>query len=125
MRIDDGTIDHYKCDACGKDYVYDDALYEVCGHWHGMWKRRQDKQEIPDFCHACAPGKEGFVRALRDTLELRTAVNKLERAINESRKTRNHRPTAHDAGECGKGCAQRRFGHRQSDCLAQAGEEHF
>ena len=113
------------CDLCGKAYVYDDALHEISGHWWGLWRGRKDGF-VPDYCHECAPKNEGLVYALRDIAELKTFVNKLERAINEKRKqgTQNNRTTASDAGECSERGDEWRSGYRAGYRAAQVGKEH-
>lgn len=126
MAMLDEEGEHYRCDRCGAEYDYDQEKHDIEKFWGWTIFNNRPKPRFADFCHKCAKEVTPLVYALRDVDELTIYVNKLERAINEKRrKTRNDRPTAHDACECCKGCTQRRPGHRQSDSFAQAGEEHF
>lgn len=108
MAMLDEEGERYRCDRCHSEYEYSDEVHDIRAFWDFDVFFGIGKPVLPDFCYGCAKKVTPLVYALRDVVELKSFVNKLERAINDNkRRTKNNRPTANDACECCERCLKR------------------
>lgn len=103
--IDDEEALVIRCDRCGEeewDFGGDSPetgtgyRYEVV--YRNIFFRRPKMAVEYDFCLKCAKEVVPFYWKLRDIDETNIYINKLKRAINERRRTKNDGPTPRSFG---------------------------
>lgn len=112
--IRDGDIGELlTCDRCGIDFNFDDEnqkANDIQDYWiFEIFKGIEKPRELwMDFCAKCAVEVTPCVYALRDVVETKKSVNKLEKAIREQKRNSDNRTNARAIGKGDAGCLRRK-----------------
>lgn len=94
MIIDEAG-DYIKCDRCGAEFHFDDNNGAFMEFWHFiryvLFSGKHKPKPDYDFCFKCSKEVTPIYYALRDIEELKSYINKLEKAIKNAKRNKNNR----------------------------------